>query len=255
MTLRPQLIAGNWKMNGTLAESKALVEELLSLISDSGAVIPEIMVAPPFTALLTVAQMISGTPVSLGAQDCFWEAKGAFTGEISPVMLKEIGCRYVLVGHSERRHLLKEPEDWIARRCASALHQGLVPVLCIGETETQREAGETFRVLEGQLDRALGTLTPAVANPLVLAYEPVWAIGTGKNATPDEAQEVHAFIRAWLGKRFDKTLENQIKILYGGSVTPANAKVILSQPDIDGVLVGGASLSARTFYQIIQKAR
>ncbi len=189
---------------------------------------------------------------SLAAQDCHWEEKGAFTGEISPVMLKDVGCEYVIVGHSERRQLFGETDETVRLKAAAVFEAGMVPVVCVGEVLDQREQGKTFEVVGSQLEGALNGLTRDQAERLVIAYEPVWAIGTGRTATPEQAQEVHAFIRERIGILFNKEVEKKIRILYGGSVKPDNIDALMAKPDIDGALVGGASLEAGSFKRIIQ---
>ncbi|PIQ82390.1 MAG: triose-phosphate isomerase [Candidatus Omnitrophica bacterium CG11_big_fil_rev_8_21_14_0_20_64_10] len=260
--MRPILVAGNWKMNGTLAETRTLLEELLQRLDrtqDTGHKTPdtkrpvEIVVCPPFTALSEAAGRLKGKPVALGAQDLHWEAGGAFTGEISAGMLKELGCTHVILGHSERRHLLMEPNGWIRKKLGAALAAGLTGILCVGETLAERENDQTWAVIEKQLSAGLDNLTPT-ADRLLIAYEPVWAIGTGKTATPEQAQAVHRQIREWLAERFDPKFADRARILYGGSVKADNAETLLNQPDIDGALVGGASLKAKEFAAIIAAA-
>jgi triosephosphate isomerase len=249
--MRKPIIAGNWKCHLTLSEATALARQLKTTC-ENGTV--EVVVCPPFTALSSVAQALKGSRIGLGAQDLFWEPQGAFTGAISPVMLVDAGCRYVIIGHSERRAHFGETDETVRRKLAAALQRGLTPIVCIGETLAQREAQQTFDVLTRQLDGALKGLAAADAGRVILAYEPVWAIGTGRNATPQQAQEAHAFIRSWVSKRFGPELAASLRIQYGGSVTAANAAGLLEQPDVDGALVGGASLTADVFSAIVKAA-
>jgi triosephosphate isomerase len=249
---RTALIAGNWKMNLSLSESIALVKTISEGISDLDGV--DVLVAPPFTSLTTVKAAIGESRIFLGAQNMHWEKDGAYTGEISPEMLVEIGCSHVILGHSERRSLFKETSEMIDLKVKAAIDTGLNPIICIGETLEQREAGKTFEVVKGQLDGSLKTFIDAGEMPdsTILAYEPVWAIGTGRTATPEQAQEVHHFIREWINEEFDKDTADRTRILYGGSVKPDNAKDLMSRSDIDGALVGGASLKAESFMGIIR---
>ncbi|MBM4286504.1 MAG: triose-phosphate isomerase [Deltaproteobacteria bacterium] len=243
------LIAGNWKMHKTLAEARALAREIRAGLDPAGTV--EVAVAPPFTALAAVAAELTGSPVGLAAQDAFWEPQGAFTGAISPLMLQDVGCRYVIIGHSERRRHFGETDAGVNRKAKAVLDQGLRPIVCVGETLAQREAGETLEVVSRQLRAGLAGLDPVQAAALVVAYEPVWAIGTGRTATPAQAQEVHAFIRSLLPEVVGNAV---VRLLYGGSVTPDNAAALLAQPDLDGALVGGASLQAASFLKIAAAA-
>ena len=266
-------------MHLTLAEAEALIRQLKPSC-DTDAV--DVAVCPSFTALASVGKLLGGSRIGLGAQDLFWEPQGAFTGEVSPAMLADAGCRYVIIGHSERRTHFGETDETVAKKLSAALAQGLTPIVCIGETLSQREANQTWTVLTRQLDGALkarqaadaqriipppvlgrrgrpGSLRdPAYGHEtgggIILAYEPVWAIGTGRNATPEQAQEAHAFIRQWLSKRFDAETSGALRIQYGGSVNAANAASLLQQPDVDGSLVGGASLKAEAFAAIVKAA-
>ncbi len=247
------LIAGNWKMNKTVAEALALVRELPGLVSGVQKV--EIAVCPPFTALAPVAKSLEGTTIKIGAQSCYWEASGAFTGEVAPPMLVEVGCTYVVVGHSERRQYFGETDETVNRRARAALKYGLSPIVCVGETLAEREAGKMLSVVERQVRGGLVGFSADDAKKLVVAYEPVWAIGTGKVATTAQAQEVHAHIRRLLAELFGQPLAGGIRIQYGGSVKPDNAAELMAQPDIDGALVGGASLKADDFSKIIKAAR
>ncbi len=244
-----KLIAGNWKMHTTLAEARELARGIVQgLGADPQA---EVAVAPPYTALAAVAEVVAGTPVNLAAQDVFWEEKGAFTGAISPVMLVDVGCSQVIIGHSERRQHFGETDATVNRKVKAALKAGLGPIVCVGETLAEREAGHTLQVVERQVKEGLAGLPADAAGHLVIAYEPVWAIGTGRTATPAQAQEVHAFIRTLLPELAGTP---RVRILYGGSVTPDNAAALLAEPDIDGALVGGASLKAASFLAIIAAA-
>jgi triosephosphate isomerase len=245
----PPLIAGNWKMNATLGEARQLLEGILAGALPTSA---DLLVLPPFTALETVARILreTGAAVALGAQDLHWEPRGAFTGEVSGPMLRDLGCRYVLVGHSERRTHFGESGETLRRKLAAALRDDLVPILCVGERRADREAGATESVLRAQLEESLWHMDAEGASRTILAYEPVWAIGTGVNATPEQAEEAHAFVRRRLSERFGEAHARDARILYGGSVTPANAAGLLARPGIDGALVGGASLKARDFLGI-----
>jgi triosephosphate isomerase len=249
---RKPLMAGNWKMNLSLEESAELVKAIAKAITDLKGI--DVLVAPPFTALSVVKEAIGKTPIFLAAQNMHWALEGAFTGETSPRMVLESGCTHVILGHSERRSLFGETDDMIARKVKAALEEGLIPVVCIGETLDERENGRTFDVVKGQLDGSLKPLRDDGNMPAstILAYEPVWAIGTGKTATPEQAQEVHRFIRRWIQENFDPDTADAVRILYGGSVKPDNIKDLMSKTDIDGVLVGGASLKSATFIPIIR---
>jgi triosephosphate isomerase len=247
---RLPFIAGNWKMNKTVGEALDLVRELKTAISGVKEV--EVAVAPPFTALDAVRKEIEGSSIRLAAQNLYWEEKGAFTGEISPPMLKGVGCQYVIIGHSERRQLFGESDETVNRRINAALAKGLKVIFCIGETLKEREEGRTFSVIERQIEGGLKGLGGKEMTNMVIAYEPVWAIGTGKTATPEQAEEVHRFIREKVEKLYSRQVSEEIRIQYGGSVTPENIKGLMSQPDIDGALVGGASLKAESFSKIVR---
>ena len=244
-----KLVAGNWKMHLTLAEARGLAREIIQGVSPETRA--EVVLAPPYTALAAVAGELTGTPIQLAAQDTYWEEKGAFTGAISPVMLADVGCHYVIIGHSERRQHFGETNDMVNRKVKAALDAGLVPIMCVGETLAEREAGRTFTVVETQVREGLAGFPGAARERLVIAYEPVWAIGTGKTATPQQAQEVHYLIRNLLPEVLGTTA---VRILYGGSVTPDNAATLMAEPDLDGALVGGASLKAASFLPIIAAA-
>jgi len=247
---RLPFIAGNWKMNKTVAEAVDLVRELKASISGVKGV--EVAVAPPFTALHAVRNEIEGSTILLAGQNLYWEEKGAFTGEISPLMLKEVGCRYVIIGHSERRQFFGETEETVNRRIRAALGHRLKVIFCIGEMLREREEGKTFSVIERQLGGGLKGLGGQEMGDIVIAYEPVWAIGTGKTATPEQAEEVHRFIRENLEAFCSREISEGIRIQYGGSVTPENVKGLMSQANIDGALVGGASLKADSFSKIVR---
>ncbi len=249
--MRKPIIAGNWKANLTLREAATLIHQLKGSCDTDAA---DVVVCPPFTALAAVAPLLKGSRIALGAQDVFWEAAGAFTGEVTPPMLVDVGCRYAIVGHSERRTQFGESDEVVRRKLQAALAHGLTPIVCIGETLAQREAAQTLDVLTRQLDGALGGSPPDICRRLILAYEPVWAIGTGKHATPEQAQEAHRAIRQWVADRCGPEAGAAIRIQYGGSVTAANAAGLLQQPDVDGALVGGASLKAEAFGAIIKAA-
>jgi len=250
MSERLPLIAGNWKMYKTMAEARALAREIR--LGTAGRARPEVVLAPPYTALAAVAQELAASPIGLAAQDTFWEREGAYTGAISPLMLQDAGCRYVIVGHSERRQHFGDTNRTVNLKLKAALAAGLRLIFCLGETREEREAGQTMARVAEQLQEGLAGVAATWAN-LVVAYEPVWAIGTGLTATPDQAQEVHAFIRSRLREVLGAAAED-VRILYGGSVTPENAASLLAQPDIDGALVGGASLKAASFLAIIAAA-
>lgn len=247
---RLPFMAGNWKMNKTVGEALDLVRELKAAIS--GVKTVEVAVAPPFTALYAIRKELEGSSIHLAAQNLYWEEKGAFTGEVSPLMLKEVGCDYVIIGHSERRQFFGETDETVNRRIRAALAQGLKVILCIGETLREREEGKTFSVIEGQLKGGLKGLGDQEMTNMVIAYEPVWAIGTGKTATPEQAEEVHRFIRGKIEKLYSREVSEGIRIQYGGSVTPENVKGLMNQPNIDGALVGGASLKAEFFSKIVR---
>ncbi|MHB8054207.1 MAG: triose-phosphate isomerase [Candidatus Aminicenantales bacterium] len=251
MKTRP-FVAGNWKMNLTVPETRAWIEEWL--LHAAGLDEAETVVCPPFTALKEASRRLAGTGILLGAQNLHWEDKGAFTGEVSGPMLADAGCRYVIIGHSERRQLFGETDATVQKRIAAALRAGLRPIFCIGETLAQREAGLTLDIIGAQLEGGLAGLPPETVEGLIFAYEPVWAIGTGRTATPDGAQEVHQAIRERLGQRIGKPAAAYVIILYGGSVKPANAYALFQKRDIDGFLVGGASLEAASMAEIVRES-
>ncbi len=245
--MRRRFLAANWKMHKTVGEAVAFARDFLPRVKAARA---EIAIAPPFTALAALGEALAGSHVALAAQNVHDEAKGAFTGEIAPGMLADLGCAWAIVGHSERRALFGETDAFVARKAAALFAAGLRPIVCVGETLAEREAGRTFAVLETQLAGSLAAVPGERAAELVLAYEPVWAIGTGRTATPAMAQEAHAMIRGWLRGRFAAAAD-AIRIQYGGSVKPDNAAELLAQPDVDGALVGGAGLEPESFARIV----
>jgi triosephosphate isomerase (TIM) len=253
VSARRALVAGNWKLYKTLRESVEVAKEIAGFVGSSNA--PEVAIAPVYTALSKVADALASTPIALAAQDCCWEPQGAFTGEVGPLQLKDIGCKYVIVGHSERRQLFGETDDIVARKTKAVVSHGMAPIVCVGEVLAEREAGSAEAVVVRQLRAAVKGLSPAEASKLVIAYEPVWAIGTGKTAQPHDAQEMHARVRATLGELLGGTLADSIRVLYGGSVKPDNAATLMAEPDVDGALVGGASLTLESFSAIIAAAR
>jgi triosephosphate isomerase (TIM) len=250
--MRTKFIAGNWKMYTNAASARQLAQAVVAGVGASPKV--HVALCPPFPYLAFVAEITRGTPVALGGQNCYTEPEGAFTGEVSPTMLVDIGCRYVILGHSERRHKLDETDDFINRKVKAALSAGLEIILCIGETLQERQQNQMEAVLARQLDGSLTAITAAQMAKIVLAYEPVWAIGTGHNATPEQAQTAHQWVREHVAKRWDKTVAAGLTIQYGGSVKPENVASLLRQPDVDGALVGGASLKADQFLGIVAAA-
>ena len=248
MTARPPLIAGNWKMHKTCEETEQAASALVGLVKDAAV---EVMIAPPFTSLVTAAAALKGSNIALGGQNLHWEPKGAFTGEVSAQMLISAGCTHVIIGHSERRQYFGETDETVNKRLGAAVAAGLVPVVCVGETEAEREAGDTFSILDKQVQKALEGFSFEPPAALIIAYEPVWAIGTGKTATSAQAQEAHAYIRGLLEKSIGTPAAETVRILYGGSVKPENAAELMARPDIDGALVGGASLDPEVFSRIV----
>jgi triosephosphate isomerase len=249
MTMRKALIAGNWKMHCLLVDGCRLAADVAKHchnLTDR-----EVLLAPPFTILSEISHVLKDEQILLGAQNVCWEEKGAYTGEISPAMILDAGGRVAIVGHSERRQIFGESDGMVNRRLRGGLQHGLLMVLCIGETLAEREEGRTFGVLELQLREGLAGVVPAEMAKVVVAYEPVWAIGTGKTASKEQAQEAHRFIRDTLAQMYEKNIAEQTRILYGGSVKPANIDELMAQPDIDGALVGGAALDAESFGRII----
>ena len=249
MENRRPLIAGNWKMFKTCPEAVETARQLVKLIADNTAV--DVMIAPPFTSLMPVSDVVKGSCVALGAQNLFWEPEGAYTGEISSAMLVSAGCSYVIIGHSERRQYFGETDITVNKKIKAAIKDNLIPVVCVGESEKERESNDTFSVLDKQVAKGLENLALSDLETLIIAYEPVWAIGTGKTATSKQAQEIHQYLRSLIEKNFGNNLANSVRILYGGSVKPDNIKELMLMPDVDGALVGGASLNAETFSKIV----
>ena len=249
--MRKIFVAGNWKMYTSRSEATALVKGLAGLKGHKGL---EVAVCPPFVYLPAVVEAVRGTTLKVGAQNCYFEPKGAFTGEVAPQMLVDVGCEYVILGHSERRHVLGETDALIAKKVVAALAAGLKVILCVGELLTERESGSTQSVVRRQTEAGLFGLTAEQMKNITVAYEPVWAIGTGKTATPQDANEVHSFIRKLMAGKFGSEVAGGLTIQYGGSVKPENAFDLLSQSDIDGALVGGASLKADSFAAIVDGA-
>ncbi len=250
--MRIPLIAGNWKMYKTIDEAVELIKTLKTVLKDVPPQQVEIAVCPPFVDLQAVAALVEGTNIILGAQNMYAAQEGAFTGEISPLMLREVGCEYVIIGHSERRTYFKETNEDVNKKVKIAIEHGLKPIMCVGETLQEREKGVTNDVVKDHVLGGLKDIPKEKAQGIVIAYEPVWAIGTGKTATPEQAQEVHKYIRGLLAGLYDDKTAEIMRIQYGGSVKPNNAKTLMAQPDIDGALVGGASLDAGSFEQIIK---
>lgn len=242
-------MAGNWKMFKTIAETTQFIVDFLPLVA--GVTHADIVIAPPFTAVADAARKTAGSSVAVAAQDLHWEKQGAFTGEVSAAMLAEAGARYVIIGHSERRHIFGETDDQVFQKTRAALGAGLTPIVCVGELLAEREAGATNQVLARQFGGSVGGLTLQEFTAIIIAYEPVWAIGTGKVATPEIAAEAHRFIRSEASAKFGKDTANALRILYGGSVKPDNVRGLMAQPEIDGTLVGGASLDAKSFAAIV----
>lgn len=251
--MRRTLIAGNWKMHKTPSEAVVLAEDVVRKLSTSDGI--EAIVCPPFTALEAVSRVVAGSKVSLGAQDLHWAKEGAYTGEVSAAMLRDVGCRYVIIGHSERRQYFGETDESVNRKSLAALANGLIPIICVGETLPEREAGRANEIVGVQLKGALSGCSPREARALALAYEPVWAIGTGRTATPSQAEEMHAHVRMTIAGLFGADVAKEVRILYGGSVKPENARELLQRSEIDGALVGGASLQADSFASIVNAAK
>ncbi|MFH1754112.1 MAG: triose-phosphate isomerase [Candidatus Latescibacterota bacterium] len=244
---RKLLIAANWKMYKTISEAAAFAKHLKSTRLPGGC---DLLIFPPFLALHSLRKLLAETSVSVGAQDLFYEQEGAYTGEVSAKMIVDAGAGYVLIGHSERRHIIGENDAMVAKKLKAALSGGLKPVLCVGETIEQRETGAAESTIRGQLDAALSPLPQEQMSRIVIAYEPVWAIGTGRTATPDDAEQMHIFIRKWVESAFSHAVAGELIILYGGSVKPGNAENLLLKEHIDGALIGGASLEAESFLNI-----
>jgi triosephosphate isomerase len=252
--MRKPFVAGNWKMNTNSRTSVGLVKRIASGSAETAGQSVTVAVCPPFVYLQAVAQALSSSNIAVGAQDIYSEPEGAFTGEISSAMLKDVGCSYCLCGHSERRHIIGESDELINKKVTAAIGGGLLPILCVGELLEEREASQTNQVVTRHVKEGLAGLNGEKLQAVTIAYEPVWAIGTGRTATPEQAQEVHDFIRKLLAQMYDGRLAEEIRILYGGSVKPGNAADLMAQKDIDGLLVGGASLKADDFLAIIQAA-
>ncbi|MFA5142661.1 MAG: triose-phosphate isomerase [Candidatus Omnitrophota bacterium] len=248
--MRRVIIAGNWKMNKNIAESIDLANSVKRLVCDVERV--EIVLCPPFTSLSDVNEIVMESNISLGGQDVYWESAGAFTGEVSAPMLKNVGCAYCIVGHSERRQFFGETNETVNKKAKALLREGLKPIVCVGEKLEERKAGKAFDVVKGHVANSLAGFTKDDMKNIVIAYEPVWAIGTGVNATKDEAQEIHKYIRGLLKGMFGEETAASVRIQYGGSVKPDNIKELISQADVDGALVGGASLKADSFAQIVR---
>jgi len=248
--MRTYFIAGNWKMNKTFGEVNILLSQLKKLLADISAI--DIAVCPPYPYLSLSVDILKDTDIDVGAQNMAWEKSGAYTGEVSPDMLKDVGCTYVIVGHSERRKYFNETDDLINKKIKLAISSDLYPIVCLGESLQQRENDETEQVVKTQLSGCLKGLLNKEIEKVTIAYEPIWAIGTGKTATPDQAQQVHHMIRKWIENEYNRDIAESIRIQYGGSVKPNNAEQLLSKPDIDGALIGGASLEAESFAAIIK---
>src|SRR5262245_56585372 len=251
--MRQPIIAANWKLYKTSAEARQFIDDLCRHCPDPGPL--EVVLAAPFTALAALQERLRATPFLLAAQDLFWENAGAYTGEISAPMLVDVGCTYVIIGHSERRQYFGETDETVGKKVTAAVQSGLRPIMCIGEALAQRQAGETFAVLEQQVRHGLMSCQVDTIDRIVLAYEPLWAIGTGVTATPQQAQEVHGYLRTLLAQLWGETVAQTVRIQYGGSVRPENTAALMAEPDIDGALVGGASLDAHSFAQILMYGR
>jgi triosephosphate isomerase len=251
--MRIPFLAANWKMYKTVHEAVVYVKEFRSMVKDVSDA--EIVVAPAFTAIHAAAEAARNSPIGIAAQDLYWEREGAFTGEVSAAMVKEAGAEYAIVGHSERRRLFGETDATVNRKTIAALGAGLTPIVCIGETLEERERNQTFAILDRQIKDGLDALTAEQVAALVIAYEPVWAIGTGRNATPEQAAEAHAHIRSRLRQWFGGDAAEQSHVIYGGSVKPDNIRDLVAHPDVDGALVGGASLDVRAFHEIVARSR
>ena len=252
--MRKPFVAGNWKMSTNSHTSVELAKRIASGSAEAAGHSVTVAVCPPFVYLQAVTRALAASSIAVGAQDVYFEPDGAFTGEISASMLKDIGCTYCLCGHSERRHVIGETDELVNKKVAAAISGGLLPILCVGERLAERQASQTEKVVARQLEKGLSGLSNEKLSAVTIAYEPVWAIGTGITATPEQAQEVHDFIRKLLDRMYDDQLAEEIRILYGGSVKPSNAAELMGQPDVDGLLVGGASLKADDFLAIIQAA-
>ncbi|MDD5409656.1 MAG: triose-phosphate isomerase [Candidatus Omnitrophica bacterium] len=252
--MRKTIIAGNWKMYKTIKEAIELANGLKREFFKLDFAEVDVVLCPVFTALSEVAEVLSETDIGLGGQDVYWQDEGAFTGEVSPVMLKDAGCQYVIIGHSERRQFFGESNETVNKKIKAALKCGLTPIVCVGENLQERETNKTFKVVEDHINNGLADISSSDILKLVIAYEPVWAIGTGKTATPEQAQEVHKFIRDLLKTNYGQEAADNVRIQYGGSVKPENITELMSKPDVDGALVGGASLKVESFSVIVAKA-
>jgi len=251
--MRIPVIAGNWKMNKTIVESVSLVKELKDFIRGIKGV--DIVICPPFTSLLAVKETINDTNIYMGAQNMHWETKGAFTGEISPLMLKDVGCKYVILGHSERRQYFKETSEEVARKTEVALSGNLIPIVCVGENLEERESGKTESIIEQEINALYPTIDSTLAERIIVAYEPIWAIGTGRSSSSQDANIIIKFIRELFSSKYGSKIAERIRILYGGSVNPKNIDEFMNESDIDGALVGGASLHPLSFSQIVKAAK
>lgn len=250
--MRKPLIAGNWKMHTTISDAINLANGIKRELIDFNKV--DILLCPPFTALSSVYEVIMDTNIKLGAQNIAWEKEGAYTGEISSIMLKDCGCKFAIIGHSERRKYFGESDEMVNKRIKAALAGGVTPIVCVGETLEERERDLTTKVIAKQLEGGLSDLSEDEANKIIIAYEPVWAIGTGKTATPQQAQEIHKFIRTWVSDKISHPCASSLRILYGGSVKPDNIRELMNEEDIDGGLVGGASLKVDSFTEIVKNS-
>jgi triosephosphate isomerase len=251
--MRRRVIAGNWKMYKTISDARAFFEAFSPLIEEANNC--DIVVAPSFPSIPAAVESTRSTKISIAGQDVYWEKEGAFTGEVSTTMLKEASCRYVIVGHSERRQIFGETDEMVAKKTKAALAAGLTPIVCVGETLAERESGHTERVCESQLSNGPGSLTGEEFSRIVMAYEPVWAIGTGRTATPEIAAAAHRYLRQCVAKRFSQQRAAALRILYGGSVKPDNIQGLMAQEELDGALVGGASLDPKSFAAIVAGAK
>lgn len=251
--MRKPIVGGNWKMNrGIPVETKEMLKKLIPLVKKITAV--DIIIAPPFTALISAVDIVKKSNIKIGAQNMYFEEKGAFTGEVSPNFLKAIGVEYVILGHSERRNIFKESDELVNKKLKKALSRNLNPIACIGEHLEEREAGKTKEIIQNQIDKTFKDLTKEEMIKTVIAYEPIWAIGTGKTATPEQAEEIHIFIREMVASKYDKATADLVRIQYGGSIKPTNANELFEKENIDGGLVGGASLQADSLFEIIKAA-
>ncbi len=251
--MRIPVIAGNWKMNKNIVESVSLVKELKDFVRGIKGV--DIVVCPPFTSLWVVKEIINGTNIHLGTQNMYWETKGAFTGETSPLMLKDVGCEYVILGHSERRQYFKETSKEVARKTEAALSANLIPIVCVGENLKERESGKTKAIIEQEIKALFSKIDSTLAGRIIVAYEPIWAIGTGKSSSSQDASLIIKFIRKLFSSKYGSKIAERIRILYGGSVNPKNISEFMNESDIDGALVGGTSLHALSFSQIVKAAK